>query len=99
RVAGYVKQAALNSFTGWHSNGSTSVCYNHSPYQAFSTVHGNTTNAVFTKVLLGFQHQCFTILTLQFQRIINFGEFSFKLHIYHSTDDLLDLTNIWHIIV
>src|SRR6185437_13615495 len=96
-ITGHVEQTTLDRFAGRHFDRGTNIGNRPAPDESFGTVHCDTTNAILTKVLLNLQNQGFAIGLFQFQRVINLGEFAFKLHIDNSADDLLDLTGTCHI--
>src|SRR5690606_32803847 len=99
RIAGNVKQTAVDAFTYRHCYGNTGICYFHTAYQAFRAVHRYATYTVFTQVLLHFKHQRITVIALDFQCVINIRQLTVatEIHVNYRTNDLFNFTNVWHI--
>src|SRR4030095_4348682 len=63
------------------------VSVTSTPNPNLGTIPGDATNAVFSEVLLHFKNQLFTIALLQFQCIIDFGQFANELNVYNGADN------------
>ena len=50
-------------------------------------------------VLLRFENKSFAARLFQLEGVVNFGKSPLKLHVYHRSNDLFDLTNFGHIVV
>ena len=99
RLANDVHNTTQAFWTYRHTNRIASINDWLTTHQTFSTIHGNTANAVFTKMFLSFKYQFITIFTSDFECIVDLGQLfvAFKLHVDYGTNDLFDLTNVGHI--
>src|ERR1044072_957672 len=69
----HVEQASFYLVANRHFDSSAFVFYCHTPYKTVGRVHCHATNAVFTQVLLNFQHYLLSIITCYFQGVVDLG--------------------------
>jgi hypothetical protein len=98
--ADYVKETSLDVVADRHLDGRAGIGHFHTPDESFGTFHGNGSNAVFTEVLLSFQHYPGAIGLYYFQGIQDVGQLCaglIKGNIYNRTNDLGDSSYVRHL--
>ena len=90
-----IHQASFDLLAYGHRDGATRREYLHTPSQSIGTFHGYGTYGIFSDVLLNFQVQYPTVLTLDGECIVNARQkqgginvLAFEIYIHHRADDL-----------
>src|SRR5215210_3418283 len=96
RVPRYIEQATVYAFTYRHTDCFAGIYYLHSSDKSFSSIHCNTTNTIFTKVLLNLHYKYITVFAFNLKRVINLWQTPFKLNVHYRADNLFYLTNFRH---
>src|SRR4030095_2844962 len=99
RITSYIEKTALDLFADRHCDRYSSIDHLGAPHTTFGSIHRNTTNTVFAKVLLHLKYKRIAIFTFELKGVINFRELTLKLYVNNGSDNLFYLTYICHILV
>ncbi len=102
RLSYHVHHASLYLLSRRHANGASRRNYLKPTLQTVGIVHGNTTNGIFTDMLLNFYYQFTAIRTFYDKCIINFRQHFLwihtvcvKKHVNHRSDYLRNMSFYW----